>query len=67
MTESVKKYQLEKSYWADEDFDQMGWHDNHKHAISFGGHFSLLFHIDYIFKWVVTGKTCHFLVAAKFF
>ncbi len=63
MTGSVKKYHLEKSYWTDEDFDQMGWHDNYIHAISFGGNFELLFDIDYIFKWVLTGKTYHFWIA----
>ncbi|WP_300604846.1 hypothetical protein [Niabella sp.] len=63
MTASVKRYHLEKSYWTDEDFDQMGWHDNHIYAISFGGNFELLFDIDYIFKWVLTDKTYHFWIA----
>ncbi|RZJ99749.1 MAG: hypothetical protein EOO46_22040 [Flavobacterium sp.] len=63
MTQSSKQYQLEKSLWTEEDFDTMGWHDSLVYAISFGENFQLLFDIDYIFKWVLTGKTYHFWVS----
>jgi hypothetical protein len=59
----IKQYQLEKGLWTEEDFDTMGWHDSIVYAISFGGNFELLFDIDYIFKWVLTGKTYHFWVS----
>lgn len=45
----------EKTVWADEDFDQLSWHDNHVHGLSiiegeFGaGELSL--DIDFILKW----------------
>ena len=41
----------------------MGWHDSLVYGISFGENFQLLFDIDYIFKWVLTGKTYHFWVS----
>ncbi|RYY00806.1 MAG: hypothetical protein EOO53_21235 [Gammaproteobacteria bacterium] len=63
MTQSSKQYQLEKSLWTEEDFDTMGWHDSLVYGISFGENFQLLFDIDYIFKWVLTGKTYHFWVS----
>ena len=63
MTHPSKQYQLTKSLWTEEDFDTMGWHDSLIYAISFGDNFQLLFDIDYIFKWVLTGKTYHFWVS----
>lgn len=41
----------------------MGWHDSLVYGISFGENFQLFFDIDYIFKWVLTGKTYHFWVS----
>ncbi|GAB2811096.1 hypothetical protein [Ferruginibacter profundus] len=63
MTYLPKRYELEKSLWTEKDFDTMGWHDSIVYAISFGENFQLLFDIDYIFKWVLTGKTYHFWVS----
>lgn len=58
-----KKYDLKKSLWTDLDFEIMNWHDSHIYGISFGENFQLDFDIDYIFKWVATGKTYHFWVS----
>lgn len=45
-------YQLNKTLFTEDDFDEMGWHDNQIHAIAFGPvHYELSFDIDYIFKW----------------
>ena len=63
MTQSSKSYHLEKGLWTDHDFENMGWHDCKLFAISFGDNFQLLFDIDYIFKWVQTGKTFKFWVS----
>jgi hypothetical protein len=54
---------LSQQIFTTEDFDNMGWHDCRIHAISFGKDFKMLFDIDYIFKWVQTGKTFKFWVA----
>jgi len=55
---------LEKSVWTDADFERMGWHDCPIHAIAFDSDDikiennlilsagSLVFDIDYIFKWI---------------
>jgi hypothetical protein len=63
MSQPSKSYQLDKSLWTDLDFDTMGWHDCMIYAISFGDSNQLLFDIDYIFKWVQTGKTYKFWVS----
>ena len=60
---SSKQYELVKSLWTESDFENMGWHDSHIYGISFGQDFQLDFDIDYIFKWVLTGKTYHFWVS----
>jgi len=50
---TLTDYTLEKALWADADFEQMGWHDSHIHAIAFRPEsFQLLLDIDYIFRWV---------------
>ncbi len=58
-----KSYQLEKSVWTDVDFESMGWHDCMIYAFCFGENNQLLLDIDYIFKWVQTGKTFKFWVS----
>ncbi|RYY84391.1 MAG: hypothetical protein EOO15_19480 [Chitinophagaceae bacterium] len=63
MEQSSNTYQLEKSLWTEEDFETMGWHDCHIHAISFGENFDLLFDIDYIFKWVTHKSPFDFWVS----
>lgn len=63
MTQSPKTFHLEKSVWTDNDFEDMGWHDSKLFAISFGDNFQLLLDIDYIFKWVQTGKKFKFWVS----
>jgi hypothetical protein len=60
---SSKQYQLEKSIWTEEDFESMAWHDSRIYAVSFSAEFQLIFDIDYIFKWVLTGKTYKFWIA----
>jgi hypothetical protein len=53
MLKSTDIYQLEKSVWTEEDFDQMGWHDVLIHAITLDSEkqeFTL--DLDYIFAWV---------------
>jgi hypothetical protein len=46
-------FELEKAIWTEEDFDQMGWHDVHIHAIAFSTvTHELLLDIDYMFAWV---------------
>ena len=53
MIESDIIYAPQKWIWSDTDFDQMGWHDAHIHALAFRPErFQLLLDIDYIFKWV---------------
>ncbi|HXB45387.1 MAG TPA: hypothetical protein VNV85_15080 [Puia sp.] len=43
----------EKIIWTEDDFDQMGWHDNKIYAIAFGIEESeISFDIDYIIRWV---------------
>ncbi|MCL1919072.1 MAG: hypothetical protein FWG14_12335 [Peptococcaceae bacterium] len=50
-------YQLDKSVWTQDDYEQMGWHDCVVHGIGFASGneqypYDLLFDIDYIFNWV---------------
>lgn len=52
MDKKIDTYHLEKPIWTEQDFDQMGWHDSHIHAISFGEGFQFKLDIDYIFEWV---------------
>ena len=48
----AETYIPEKTFWTDEDFNRMGWHDNPIHAVAFGlAPYELSFDIDYIFKW----------------
>jgi hypothetical protein len=46
-------FELEKTIWPDADFEQMGWHDVHIHAIAFSTEtHEILMDIDYMFAWV---------------
>ena len=63
MTHSAKHYSLEKTIWTSTDFDNMQWHDNPIHAITFDDNFEILFDIDYIFEWVLKGKKYIFWIA----
>lgn len=45
-----EKYKLEKWIWNQDDFEQMGWHDNPIWAMSFDD--NIKFDLDYIFTWV---------------
>ena len=45
-----KQYQIEKWIWNQNDFEQMGWHDNPIWAMSFDD--NVKFDLDYIFNWV---------------
>ncbi|MEJ7738107.1 MAG: hypothetical protein WKF97_11820 [Chitinophagaceae bacterium] len=49
----MKTINLEKSVWTDDDFEQMGWHDNKMYAMAFGiENGEIIFDIDYILKWI---------------
>ena len=45
-----------KAVWTEEDFDQMGWHDDFVHAMAYqrdgAGQGELLLDLDYAVKWV---------------
>jgi hypothetical protein len=48
-----EQFVLTKTVWSDSDFDQMGWHDVHVHAMAFAtSEYELLMDIDYMFAWV---------------
>lgn len=50
-------FELEKTIWTEADFDQMGWHDVHIHAIAFRpDDYELLLDIDYLFEWIEPKK-----------
>lgn len=42
-------YELEKKIWTDNDFDNMGWHDNHIYKVRLTEDLEL--DIDYILQW----------------
>ena len=42
-------YELEKRFWTDLDYNEMGWHDNHLYKIRLKE--DLEMDIDYIFQW----------------
>ncbi len=65
MTQISQSYKLEKSVWTDVDFETMGWHDCIIHAFCPGENNQMLLDIDYIFKWVQTGKTFKFWVSPR--
>ena len=49
----IEPYTLAKLVWTEADFEQMGWHDIHIHAVAFRPElFELWLDVDYIFKWV---------------
>ena len=46
-------FEVKKSLWTEQDFDEMGWHDVHIHALAFDSeNFELLLDIDFLFAWV---------------
>lgn len=50
---TTQPFTLERPVWTEADFEQMGWHDVHIHAIAFRPEtFELWLDIDYIFSWV---------------
>jgi hypothetical protein len=50
---TLEPYILEKSVWTEADFEQMGWHDVHIHAIAFRAElFEFWLDVDYIFSCV---------------
>ena len=53
MEATPQEYALEKWLWTEADFDQMGWHDSHIHAVAFlPSEFEVAFDIDYVLQWV---------------
>ncbi|MCE7057189.1 hypothetical protein LZF95_21085 [Algoriphagus sp. AGSA1] len=47
-----------KEIWTELDFEDMGWHDCHIHAISFPNEeLEMSFDIDYLFKWELDDKS----------
>ncbi len=63
MTQSPKQYKLDKNILTEIDFDDMQWHDNPIHAITFSDNFELLLDIDYIFEWILKGKKYIFWIS----
>jgi hypothetical protein len=63
MTHSSKEFQLNKRIWTETDFDNMQWHDNPIHAITFSDNYELLLDIDYIFEWILKGKKYIFWIS----
>ena len=63
MTRSIKQYQLDKSMWTEDDFENMQWHDNPIHAITFSDNFEIIIDIDYIFEWILKGKKYFFWIS----
>lgn len=50
-------FELEKWVWDESDFERMGWHDCHIHALAFDPDaFELMLDIDYILGWVHPGE-----------
>jgi len=50
---TAQQHKIEKPVWTEADFEQMGWHDVHVHAVAFRPElFELWFDIDYILSWV---------------
>src|SRR4051794_40935091 len=50
---TIQQHSIEKPVWTEADFEQMGWHDVHVHAVAFRPDVSELWlDIDYIFSWV---------------
>ena len=50
-----ESYTPDKLIWTESDFEIMGWHDCHIHAIAFdelSEKFELVLDLDYIFKWI---------------
>ena len=54
----MENYQLEKTIWTEQDYEQMGWHDCNIYGLIFQNEnennftTDLVFDIDYIFNWV---------------
>ena len=54
----MEDYQIEKTIWSENDYEQMGWHDCNIYGLIFqndnNNNFTtdLVFDIDYIFEWV---------------
>jgi hypothetical protein len=49
----MNNIKLKKSIWAEEDFEEMGWHDCKLYALAFNHEkFEIAFDIDYIIEWV---------------
>src|SRR4051812_26329180 len=50
---TTQPFTLGKPVWTEADFEQMGWHDVHIHAVAFRPEiFELWLDIDYLFTWV---------------
>lgn len=46
-----------KEIWTEKDFEEMGWHDSHIHAIFFPNEdLTLSLDIDYLFEWDLDNK-----------
>jgi hypothetical protein len=67
VVQNFNTHKLQKIVWAEEDFDQMDWHDSAIHGISFlADSWELVFDIDYLLEWVseeAVGSTVDFWVA----
>lgn len=57
MTEQTEIFELEKSIWTHDDFEEMSWHDSNIYGLTIERNednftTDFLLDIDYIFKWV---------------
>ena len=57
MTEQTEIFELDKSIWTHDDFEEMGWHDANIYGLTIERNeddftTDFLLDIDYIFKWV---------------
>ena len=54
---------IDKYIWTEADFNEMQWHDNPIHAITFSDHFEMLLDIDYIFEWTLEGNIYNYWIS----
>lgn len=53
MNNIIQLIKTDKLVWTEDDFDQMGWHDNKIYAMAFGiDEHEIRFDIDYILEWI---------------
>jgi hypothetical protein len=66
--DSMTAMKRDRDKWTEQDFDDLGWHDCHVHAIRFhnpdeGYDFDLVLDIDQILEWIEVQGGFNFVVA----